>query len=235
MELFELFFNSEMTDFWVNVLLPILSIIIPVFATVYTVNNTINARNKENHQPYLVLEKVLDVDDINKFSYYLTPVGRNYLEAHPEIDYSNIECENDIAVKLILHNIGYGVATNIKFYNLLTGKQVHGTQASNADTNQKLFTTLDMESSEEKSVQARLINLVREDEGGIEIEDHIRMLCVYRDLYNNIYNFIISINAKSNNHYDFFAYQPSSNSYAKWRKENKKEFNAIIKQYKERK
>ena len=83
MELFELFFNSEMTDFWVNVLLPILSIIIPVFATVYTVNNTINARNKENHQPYLVLEKVLDVDDINKFSYYLTPVGRNYLEAHP--------------------------------------------------------------------------------------------------------------------------------------------------------
>ena len=43
-----------------------------------------------------------------------------------------------------------------------------------------------MESSEEKSVQARLINLVREDEGGIEIEDHIRMLCVYRDLYNNI-------------------------------------------------
>ena len=99
MELFELFFNSEMTDFWVNVLLPILSIIIPVFATVYTVNNTINARNKENHQPYLVLEKVLDVDDINKFSYYLTPVGRNYLEAHPEIDYSNIECENDINIK----------------------------------------------------------------------------------------------------------------------------------------
>src|SRR5574344_122148 len=153
-------------DFWVTILLPILSIAIPVFATLYSVNNRIKAQNKENHQPYVVLDKVLDIDKINAYSYYLTPVGRNYLDANPQIDYSSIESDNDINVKLLLHNIVYGVATNIKFYNLLNGQQVHGTQASNEEAKQKLFTNLDMQAAEEKNVQARLINLVKEDENG---------------------------------------------------------------------
>lgn len=231
MNFFETFFGNGMTDFWINILLPVLSVIIPVFATIYTVNNRIKAQNKENHQPYVVLDKVSDLDKINMYSYYLTPIGRNFLEANPNIDYGSIESDNDINVKLILRNIGYGVATNIKFYNLLNGLQVHGTQASNEGENQKLFTTLDMQASEEKSVQARIINLVREDENGIADDDHIRMLCVYRDLNENAYNFIISINAKKDNHYDFFAYQQSSRSYAKWRKENKKEFKKILNSY----
>lgn len=220
-----------MNDFLVNILLPVLSIVIPVFATLYTVDNRIKAQNKENHQPYLVLEKIENIEKINEYSYYLTPVGRNYLNDHQVIDYSNIETDNDIAVRLHLHNIGYGVATNIKFYNLLTGEQVHGTQANNDEKNQKLFTTFDMEASEEKNVQARIINLVgMKDEK--EVEDHIRMLCVYRDLNENIYDLIISINAKRNYHYDFFAYQPSSRSYAKWKKENNKQYKKIIKAYK---
>lgn len=223
-----------MNDFVINILLPVLSIIIPVFATLYTVDNRIKAQNKENHQPYVVLNSIDDIDEINEFSYYLTPVGRNYLKEYPVIDYGKIESNNDIAVKLNLHNIGYGVATNIKFYDLLTGIQVHGTQASNEEKNQKLFTTLDMEASEQKSIQARVINLVGVKDN-IEIEDHIRILCVYRDLNENIYDFIISINAKKNNHYDFFAYQPSSRSYSKWRKENNEQYKKIIKNYKERK
>jgi hypothetical protein len=231
MDFIKIFFSEDVTAVWINILLPILSIVIPVFATIYTVSNRIKAQNKENHQPYVVLDKVVDVEKINVLSYYLTPVGRNYMEANPQMDYADIESEDCINVKLMLHNIGYGVATNIKFYNLLTGVQVHGTQASNEETNQKLFTTLDMESSEDKSVQARIINLVREDENGVVYDDHIRMLCVYRDLNNNVYNFIISINAKKDNHYDFFAYQPSSKSYAKWQKENKKEFKKIMRLY----
>lgn len=222
-----------MNEFLVNILLPILSIIIPVFATLYTVDNRIKAQNKENHQPYVVLDKIVNIDKINEYSYYLTPVGRNYLKEHPVIDYSKIESDNDIAIMLNLRNIGYGVATNIKFYNLLTGNQIFGTQASNEEKNQKLFTTFDMEASEQKNMQARVVNLVGVKDGE-EIEDHIRMLCVYRDLNENVYDFIISINAKRNNHYDFFAYQPSSRSYAKWKKENKTEYKKIIKSYTER-
>ena len=234
MDILNFLFNKETTEIWVGILLPLFSIIIPVFATIYTVNNRIKAQNKENHQPYLVLDKVIDLDKLNKSSYHLTPVGRNYLNENKKIDYLNIESDNDISVKLILHNIGYGVATNIKFYDLLTGDQIHGTQESNMDENQKLFTTLDMASQEERSIQARLINLVYLDNNKL-IEDHIRILCVYRDLNENIYNFIISINAKKDNHYDFFAYQPSSKSYSNYQKDNKKEFKKIIKSYKEKK
>ena len=234
MDILNFLFNKETTEIWVGILLPLFSIIIPVFATIYTVNNRIKAQNKENHQPYLVLDKVIDLDKLNKSSYHLTPVGRNYFNENKKIDYLNIESDNDISVKLILHNIGYGVATNIKFYDLLTGNQIHGTQESNMEENQKLFTTLDMASQEERSIQARLINLVYLDNNKL-IEDHIRILCVYRDLNENIYNFIISINAKKDNHYDFFAYQPSSKSYSNYQKDNKKEFKKIIKSYKEKK
>ncbi|MBE6144801.1 MAG: hypothetical protein E7169_04430 [Firmicutes bacterium] len=215
---------------FVDSLLPILSIVIPVFATVYTVNNRIKNENKENHKPYLLLDKVRDLNQIDAYSYYLTPIGRNYLEKYPNIDYNDLKGNNDIIVKLILKNIGYGVATNIKFYNLLTAEQVYGTQESSKEQNQKLFTTFDIAANEEKSVQAKLINLLKEEEG-IIIEDHIRILCVYQDLNNNIFNFIISINAKENNHYDFFTYQPSSLSYKRWIKENKKQFKSIIKKY----
>ena len=218
-------------DVLLDFLLPICSIIIPVFATLYTVNNRIKNQNRENHQPYVVLDSIVDIDKINEFSYYLTPVGRNFRSEYPVIDFSNIQSKNDINVKLVLKNIGYGVATNIKFYNLLTGNQVHGTQSSNLEQNQKLFTTFDMQAGEEKGIQARVINLVCEDEDGILIEDHIRMLVVYHDLNGNIYNFILSINAKAEGHYDFFAYQPSSKSYKNWKKENYNNYKKIIREY----
>ena len=218
--------NFELTTFWVNIILPILSILIPVFATLYTVNNRIKAQNKENHQPYVVLDSVVDIDKINEFSYYLTPIGREYKKENPVIDYDNIKSKNDINIKLVLKNIGYGVATNIKFYDLLTGEQIHGNQASNDDQNQKLFTTFDIQAGDEKGVQSRVINLVKD-----EVTDHIRILCIYHDLNENIYNFIISINAKPNGHYDFFAYQQSSKSYKKWIKENNREYKQILKKY----
>lgn len=215
---------------FIDLLLPILSIVIPVFATVYTVNNRIKNENRENHKPYLLLEEVEDIDEIDTYSYYLVPVGRNYLEEHPDIDYNNIKGNNDLTVELKIRNIGYGVASNIKFYNLLNAKQVHGTQESSKEQNQQLFTTFDIAANETKGVQAKIINLLKEKDG-IIVEDHVRILCVYQDLNNNVSNFIISINAKENEHYDFFTYQPSSMSYRKWIKENRKQFNSIMKKY----
>ena len=53
-------------NFWLDFLLPILSIIIPVFATLYTVNNRIKNQNRENHQPYVVLDSIVDIDKINE-------------------------------------------------------------------------------------------------------------------------------------------------------------------------
>ena len=85
-------------DVWLDFFLPICSIIIPVFATLYTVNNRIKNQNRENHQPYVVLDSIVDIDKINEFSYYLTPVGRNFRSEYPVIDFSNIQSKNDINV-----------------------------------------------------------------------------------------------------------------------------------------
>lgn len=218
---------------WINMLLPILTIAIPVFATVYTVTIRLKNQNRENHQPYLVLKKVESLPKIDVYAYYLTLLGRNYKEINRLIDIEDIkkiDSDNDISVNLVLKNVGYGVATNIRFYDLLTGRKIHGTQESNKEKNQKLFTTFDIAALEQKNMQSRIISLV-ETEAEVIKEDHNRVLCVYKDLNNNIYSFIISINVKVNNHYDFFAYQPSSKSYKKWIKENKKEYKRIIKNY----
>lgn len=223
----------NLLEFWLNVLFPVLSLLITVFATIYTVSNRIKYENKEKHRPYVVLQEIEPLNKLDKYAYYLTALGRNYRELNELVDIEKIDKldnQYDLNVNLVLHNIGYGVASNIKFYNLLIGKQIQGSQQSNKEQNQKLFTTFDIASDEEKKMQLRLINQIIEEEH-IITEDHHRILCVYQDLNKNIYSFIISINIKENGHYDFFAYQPSSKSYKRWIKQNKKQLKNIYKEY----
>lgn len=143
----------NLLEFWLNVLFPLLSLLITVFATVYTVSNRIKYENMEKHRPYLVLSKIEPLEQIDLYAYYLIALGRNYRELNEYIDIEQIdklETGNTLDLNLIIHNIGYGVATNIKFYNLLVGNQIHGSQQSNKERNQKLFTTFDIASGEEK-------------------------------------------------------------------------------------
>lgn len=220
---------------WVSFIWPLLTVAIPVYATIVTVNSRIKNENKENHKPYLTLKKVTSIEKIDKFKYYLIFIGRNYLLNHNNYDINNmklLENEKEISVDLVIENIGYGVATNIKFYNLLTGDSIAGTQEINENRDQKLFTTFDIASSSLKQVQAKIFSSILNEDDKI-IEDHNRILCVYKDLNNNIYSFIISINVKNTGHYDFFSYQPSSRSYKKWVLENKKQYKKILKKYEE--
>ena len=213
-----------------NIVFPIMAIIIPVFATVYTVNKRIKTQTRESHQPYLILERINNIDKVDEFKYHLTLIGRNY-EINSNIeDIMKLEQDDCLNLDFILKNIGYGVATNIKFYNLLTGLQLYGSQKNSDDQNQQLYTTFDIGANIEKSVSANLIYNTKEVDGIIE-SDHNRVLCVYKDLHNNIYSFLIIINVKSKNHYDYFAYQPSSLSYKKWIKENKINYKVILKKY----
>ncbi len=220
---------------WVSFIWPLLTVAIPVYATIFTVNNRIKNENRENHKPYLALKRVNDIETINKYKYYLILIGKNYLLSHENIELSKLqlrENDKDISVSLSIENIGYGVATNIKLYNLLTGKAIDGMQEISENKNQKLFTTFDIAASFEKQVEARIVSSILDDDG-IVFEDHNRILCVYKDLNNNIYSFIISINIKQTGHYDFFSYQPSSKSYKKWVLENKKQYKMILKNYRE--
>ena len=216
--------------FWSNVLIPVTSMMITVFATLYTVSQRVKNENREKHKPYLTLNNIEQQEKLDEYKYYLTLTGRNYIEKQ-NIEKEKTQENKYISVTLLLDNIGYGVASNIKFYNLLTGKEIRGTQTPSKDKNQKLFTTFDIASNQEKKVQAKIINTKKATDE-IEITDHCRMLCVYQDLNGNIYNLIISINIKSNDSYDFFTYQRTSHSYKKWIKENKTQYKKIMRQYK---
>lgn len=219
---------------WSNILVPAASMIITVFATIYTVSERVKNENKEKHKPYITLKDIEPKENIDEYKYYLTLFGRNYIKNKETLDNDKINKnkENEyLSVRLLLDNIGYGVASNIKFYNLLTGKEIKGTQTPSKDKNQKLFTTFDIAENIEKQVQVKIYSKIEKEEQ-IESPDHCRILCVYQDLNGNTYDFIISINIKSNKAYDFFTYQRTSHSYAKWISETKKQYKQIRKEYK---
>lgn len=201
---------------WSNILIPVTSMMITVFATLYTVSKRVQNENKEKHKPYLTLENIVN-QKLNEFKYYITIKGKN-------------KGENFITVNIKLQNIGYGVASNIKFYDLQTGENIKGSQSETQEENQKLSTTLDMAINTEKNIQAKIITNITEEDN-IEIQDHSRILCVYQDLNGNIYDFIICINLKTKTTFDFFAYQRTSYSYKKMINQNKIEYKKILKSY----
>lgn len=213
--------------------LNILSIVIPVWATVYTVNKRIKAQTHENHQPHLVLENIKSIDNINKYKYYLTFFGKNFNALNKSYNAEEViekEKDNILNIEISLKNIGYGVATNIKFYDLLKGEQVYGSQETSVSQNQRLFTTFDIGVEEIKKVSAQIISAIVDENDNVK-EDSNRILCVYKDLNNFIDSFIITINVKNNKHYDYYAYQPSSTSYKKLIKKNSRQFKKIIEKY----
>ena len=178
----------NLADVWTNFLYPLFAILIPVLATIHTLNMRLKNENKEKHQPYLILDNVDNLFHLNKNKYYLTINNEmEFLEA------------NELKLEIRLKNIGYGVATNVEFYNLLNACQVDGSQEISDKINQQLFTTFDISKGEDKKVQV----VINYNKNQINMN---RILCVYQDLNHNVYDFIIAINIKTKNRFDYFSY-----------------------------
>lgn len=200
-------------DIWNVYVYPLVAILIPVMATIHTLNMRLRNENREKHQPYLILESITNLFHLNKSKYYLTLYNEE-----------DIRKSNELQLEIFLKNIGYGVATNVKFYNLVEGNQIDGCQKLNDNINQKLFTTFDIASSEDRKVQ-----FVIRYSGS---NNNYRIVCIYQDLNHNVYNFMMAINIKKKNKFDYFSYQPSSLSYQRAYNENKKNMEKILKEYK---
>lgn len=197
-------------------LLTIASIVIPVFATILVSIYTVTSRIKAEHKPYIVLQSIETINILNKCYYFLVMLGSKFKNKYKNNDLKTIENENyNINVKIKLRNIGYGVATNVKFYDLNTGTEIDGNQELSDKINQRLYTTFDMASGEEKSVQTSLF--INEKIA----EDVINTMCIYQDLNGNVYNFVFSIDIKNGCGYNYYAYQKSSHSYKRLMKQYK--------------
>ena len=201
-------------DIWNIYIYPLVAILIPVMATIHTLNMRLRNENREKHQPYLILESITNLFHLKKNKYYLTL----YTE-------EDIKKSNELKLEIFLKNIGYGVATDVKFYDLRVSDQITGCQELNDNINQKLFTTFDIASAEDRKVQF----VIRYNPESI---NHYRIVCVYQDLNSNVYNFVLAINIKKKNKFDYFSYQPSSLSYQRLINDNKKSMEKILKEYK---
>lgn len=213
----------------VTLILTIATIVIPVFATIYTGHIRIKNENKEEHKPYLSLGQIESLEKIDRFSYFFIVFGKYYKNHTKEQIILESRKEEIIPISLSLKNIGYGVASNIKFYDLNTTKTVLGIQEKSEIMNQKKFTTFDISKDTKKKIQFCLLPSWNQDT--IEPEEHC-ILCVYQDLNQNIYDFIIGIDVKKGGTYDFFAYQRSSHSYHALVSSHKANYKNIIKKYK---
>ena len=201
-------------NLWTNILIPVASMLITVFATVYTVSKRVENENKEKHKPYLTLNNIEYLKQLDEYKYYYKLKGKNQGTEKQKLN-----------VLLLLENIGYGVASNIKFYNLLTSEEIKGTQTLTNEKNQKLFTTFDIAINQQKKVQFQIENTVKNN------KDECKILCVYQDLNGNTYDFIINIDIKTNDTYDFYTYQRTSHSYNKLINQNQN-YNKIMNEYK---
>lgn len=201
--------------FWSNILVPVTSMLITVFATLYTVSKRVENENKEKHKPYLTLNNIEYLNQLDEYKYYYKLKGKN----------AKKENINNLNVLLLLQNIGYGVASNIKFYNLITAEEIKGTQTLTNEKNQKLFTTFDIAVDQQKKVQFQIQNTINNK------KDECKILCVYQDLNGNTYDFIINIDIKTNDTYDFYTYQRTSHSYNKSINKNQN-YTKIMNEYK---
>ena len=213
---------------YLNLALTMATILIPVFATIYTGHIRIKNENREEHKPYLVLGEIKKINVIDRVVYYFIIRGNRFLKKDSNEAVLDSKNDDNIMLSLTLNNIGYGVASNIKLYNLKTAKPVLGVQERSESLNQKRFTTFDISKDTEKSFQTCI--LVSKENDEIVPERHC-ILCVYQDLNHNIYDFIIGINVKKEGTYDFFAYQRSSHSYSRLKSNYKSKYRSIMRQY----
>lgn len=204
------------------------TIFIPVFATIYTGYIRIKNENREEHKPYLVLGEIKKLSMIDSFVYYFIIRGKRFLKKDKKQLILDSKKSENILLSLTLTNIGYGVASNIKLYNLSTAKPILGVQERSESLNQKRFTTFDISKDTEKSFQTCI--LVSQENEEIVPERHY-IVCAYQDLNHNIYDFIIGIDVKKEGTYDFFAYQRSSHSYSRLVSTYKSKYRSIMKQY----
>lgn len=212
-----------------TIILTVASIFIPVFATIYTGYIRIKNENRESHKPYLVLGEIEKIYNVNRFVYFLAIVGDRLRKKSNSIDLEKLSRKDgNINISLSLQNIGYGVASNIKFYDLNTANQIIGLQETSKTINQKKFTTFDIPKDNEKKIQTCLIT---DKESEIVLEESYSILCIYQDLNENIYDFIIGINIKQGGAYDFYAFQRSSHSYKRLIKNKRREYKKIINDY----
>lgn len=215
-------------DWLSQIIVPIVIAGITAYVNIKYVNKNTNRQisnqNIQSTRPRLKLEEVIKANskDMNKKGSY-------------ELISKNVDKAQDILLffKITLKNIGYGIANDIKFFNLHNGCICPQKLFMNFHENQTMFQTEEIANGDKCSFDFRIIfNQQEKNVVGIE-DDNVLLLCNYKDLYNTNYNLIIGIRYKGKNYkdidvVDYFYYQEGTYYYDEIIKKYKKNYENIL-------
>ena len=103
----------------ITLILTVASIIVPVCATIIMSVYTVEKRVQAEHKPYIVLDSITQLSKLEKCFYFIVLLGKKIKKKYTDKELEEfINSDKNINVKITLRNIGYGVASNIRFYNL---------------------------------------------------------------------------------------------------------------------
>ena len=203
-------------DWLSQIIVPIAVAGITTYVNIKYVNENTNKQilnqNIQSTRPRLKLEEVIKSNpkEINKKGTYEV-VSKNANRTQDDIL---------LFYKIILKNIGYGIANDIKFYNLHNGNICLQRIFMNFNENQTVFQTEEIANGDECDFNFRII-FNQQQKNVVEIEnDAVLLLCNYKDLYNTNYKLIIGIRYKGKNNkdtelVDYFYYQEGTYFYEK--------------------
>ena len=170
-----------------GVMVSVAAIIISSIVTNKNTNKQIKNQNKETYRPRLRL-KEFDNTETNLtetsnmiFSYY-------HKEKNNDRQYT----------KMTIENIGYGIANDIEFYDLIHGNKCYRVQSVEDKINQVNFSTYEIAKEATQNFQMLIsfdINSVNDKKN--KNGDFILILCNYKDLNGNNYKILIGYTIKN--------------------------------------
>lgn len=186
-ELIKAINNLSSRDFWdyFVIIAPIVITIVTTLVNVRLVNENTNRQienqNKETYRPRLSLKNVKSIcHDVYERHLYAYSAG-----------FDESKEKAVLYVDVVLENVGNGLANDITFYMLNSGKKCLGIQVEDNDVNQELNSTLEIPKDSSYPVKF-LFNFNRKlQDEELDADGTILLVCNYKDLNNNNFKILI--------------------------------------------
>jgi len=174
----------------------------------------VNSQIKEQHRPFLTINHLNKVDNLTE----------GYLLIKTKEKDKNITDNKTQYLKINMKNIGYGVATKIKFYGVPDGF-IASEYSSNDPRNESILSTLCVGVGDSFD-----INIIVPSDASIK---SFKFIYFYEDLNNNNYPAYLFIDSLQNAKAQYTLYPDNSSHFSAMIRKLNIDYDTLLKNYKE--
>lgn len=190
--------RDDLVSIWIPIITVVATTLITILSVNYNTNKQIKNQNKQTYMPRLRLNDIKQMnfyESHGKYE-YMTVAKKAFLNSNKNDSAHMIENYCTVKWNIILENIGYGTANDIKLYSLIDGSQLFGGQSIKSDINQKTKSTEEIAVKEQINliISSSVSKNIIPDEND---DDFLIFVCNYQDLNKNNYKIMIGIIIKS--------------------------------------